>query len=45
MAVTFRDEKVSDYEFGSDEDGNFITFIATTVVDDTTTKCNYSDEF
>ena len=34
MAVTLSDDEVSDNEFGSDEDGNFIAFIATTVVDE-----------
>ena len=34
MAITLSDDKVSDHEFGSDEDGNFITFTATTVVDE-----------
>ena len=33
MVVTFSDDKVSDNESCSDKDGNFITFIATTVVD------------
>ena len=33
MVVTFSDDEVSDYKFGSDEDGNFITFTATVVVD------------
>ena len=34
MVVTLSDDEVFDHEFGSDEDGNFITFIATTVVDE-----------
>ena len=34
MAVTLSDDEVSDNESGSDEDGNFITFIATVVVDE-----------
>ena len=34
MAVTLSDDEVSDHESGSDEDGNFITFIATVVVNE-----------
>ena len=34
MVVTFNDDKVSDHESGSDEDGNFIVFIAIDVVDE-----------
>ena len=34
MVVTLSDDKVSDYESGSDEDGNFISFIAINVVDE-----------
>ena len=34
MAVTLRDGEVSDDESGCDEDGNFIAFIATTVVNE-----------
>ena len=34
MTVTFSDDEVSNHESSSDEDGNFITFIATTVVDE-----------
>jgi len=34
MAVTLNDEELYDHESGSDEDGNFITFIATAVVDE-----------
>ena len=34
MAVTLSDDQVSDNEFDSDEDGNFITFTTTTVVDE-----------
>ena len=32
MAVTLSDDKVSDHKSGSDEDGNFIAFIAIAVV-------------
>ena len=34
MAVTLSDDEVSDNEFGSDENGNFIAFTAITVVDE-----------
>ena len=34
MAVTFSNDEVSNYKFGSDEDGNFIAFTATVVVDE-----------
>ena len=34
MVVTLSDDEVSDNEFGSDEDGNFVTFIATVVFDE-----------
>ena len=34
MVVTLSDDEVSDNESSSDEDGNFITFIATTVVNE-----------
>ena len=34
MAVTFSDDKVSDHESGSNENGNFITFTATAIVDE-----------
>ena len=34
MAITLSDNEVSDNESGSDEDGNFITFTATVVVDE-----------
>ena len=34
MVVTLSDDEVFDNESGSDEDGNFITFIATAVVDE-----------
>ena len=34
MTVTLSDDEVSDNESGSDEDGNFITFTATVVVDE-----------
>ena len=34
MIVTLSDDEISDHESGSDEDGNFITFTATAVVDE-----------
>ena len=34
IVVILSDDEVFDNEFGSDEDGNFITFIATAVVDE-----------
>ena len=34
MAVTLSNDEVSDHECGSDKDGNFITFTATAVVDE-----------
>ena len=34
MAVTFSDDEVSDNESGSDEDGNFIIFTTTAVVNE-----------
>ena len=34
MAVTLSDDEVSDHESGSDEDGNFIAFTATALVDE-----------
>ena len=34
MTVTLSDDEVSNHESSSDEDGNFIAFIATTVVDE-----------
>ena len=34
MAVTLSDDEISNNESGSDEDGNFITFTITTVVDE-----------
>ena len=34
MVVTLSDDKISDHEFASDEDGNFITFTATAVIDE-----------
>ena len=34
MAVTLSDDEVSDNKSGSDEDGNFISFTATTIVDE-----------
>ena len=32
MAVTLSDDEISDNESGRDEDGNFIAFTATTIV-------------
>ena len=37
MAITLSDDEIFDNESGSDEDGNFITFIATAVVDESVT--------
>ena len=34
IVVTLSDDEISDNESGSDEDENFITFTATTVVDE-----------
>ena len=34
MIVTLSDDEVSDHESGSDENGNFIAFIATVVVNE-----------
>ena len=34
MIVTLSEDKVSDYMSGSDEDGDFIAFIATAIVDE-----------
>ena len=34
MAVTLSDDEVSDHKFGNDEDGNFIDFTATAVVNE-----------
>ena len=34
MTVTFSDDEVSDHESGSDEDGNFITFTTTDIVNE-----------
>ena len=34
MVVTLSNNEVSDHEFASDEDGNFITFTATAIVDE-----------
>ena len=34
MAVTLSDDEISNHEFASDEDGNFITFIATAIIDE-----------
>ena len=34
IAVTLSDDEVSDHESGSDEDGNFIAFTATAIVDE-----------
>ena len=45
MAVTLSDDEVSDHESSSDEDENFITFTATTVVDESVVvEENPSDE-
>ena len=45
MAVTLSDDEVSDNEFGSDEDGNFIAFTAIAVVDESVAVVeNPSDE-
>ena len=37
MAVTLSDDEVSDNESSSDEDGNFIAFTATVVIDESNT--------
>ena len=37
MVVTLSDDEVSDNESGSDEDGNFIAFTATAIVDESVT--------
>ena len=34
MVITLSDDEVFDHESGSDEDGNFITFTATAVIDE-----------
>ena len=34
MAITLSDDEVSDHKFGNDEDGNFIAFTATAVVNE-----------
>ena len=34
MVVTLNDDEISDNKSGSDEDGNFIAFIATAIVDE-----------
>ena len=34
IAITLSDGEVSDHESGTDEDGNFFTFTATAVVDE-----------
>ena len=34
MAVTLSDDEVSNHESGNDEDGNFIAFTATAIVDE-----------
>ena len=34
IAVTFNDDEISNHESCSDEDGNFITFTTTTIVDE-----------
>ena len=39
MAVTLSDQKVSDNESDSDEEGNFIAFTATAVVDESVVVC------
>ena len=45
MVVTLSDDKVFDHEFGSDEDGNFITFTVTAIVDESVVvKENLFDE-
>ena len=45
MVVTLSDDEVSDNEFGSDEDGNFIAFTAIAVVDESVAVVeNPSDE-
>ena len=44
MTVTLSDDKISDHESSTDEDRNFITFTATTVVDESVVlKENLSD--
>ena len=44
MAVTLSDDKVSDDESGYDEDGNFITFTTTAVVNESMfVEENHSD--
>ena len=44
MTVTLSDDEVSDHESGSDDDGNFITFTTTVVVDESVVlKENLSD--
>ena len=44
MAVTLSDGEISDNEYDCDEDGNFITFTATAVVDESISiKENPSD--
>ena len=37
MAVTLSDDEVSDHEFKSDQEGNFMAFTATTIVSETET--------
>ena len=45
MAVTLSDDKVSDHEFESDQEGNFMAFTAITVVSEIkTVDENSSDE-
>ena len=34
MVVTLSDDEVSDHESGNDDDGNFIAFTATAIVDE-----------
>ena len=44
MAVTLSDDEVSDHESGSDDDGNFIAFTATAIVNESvSTEENPSD--
>ena len=45
MVVTLSDDEVSNHESGSDEDGNFIAFITTAIVDESVVvKENLFDE-
>ena len=34
MAITLSDDEISDHESSSDENGNFITFTTTAIVDE-----------